>query len=328
MAGSRESEWHVMRRCLAILVRLQCGSATGDELAGIHSDMSLQEIEAARRRFKGDRQRIREHLAGEIAFDRKSGLYHLEHLGLPLVDLPESVRRSLALLRDAFVEGAPMSDDVQQLLAHIVHLMPAESQRQIPSSSPVRLHITAVDDDAIPDQTLAQIQYVCRHRQEIEFDYYSPSHEDGQPRHNHVRPLEHVFEDGHHYLRGFCLRVTGPKGDWDRLSVQAYRIGRITNLKLLPQHFPPDAYRELYHDLVYVLEPKLARGGVSQRIPHSQVTYLPDGRARVDARSLDLFRDLRTLLRYGPGCRVIGGDEAVRQMREMVRKMAETYMEI
>ena len=79
--GSRSSDWQVMRRCLAIICRVQRGpcnwhalveavcSVEGAEAYGETSGAALQ------RRVQNDLHRIRENLLVEINFSRQAGGY-------------------------------------------------------------------------------------------------------------------------------------------------------------------------------------------------------------------------------------------------------------
>jgi len=325
MTGPRESDWIVMQRCMLVLVDLQRGPRTKDELLRLPPGITSHEQRIAENRLKKDLKRLRGRWHCDIRYDRKTRTYALHDIGFPLVGISDDLLPAVAMLRDSFISDAPLADDVQRFLTHIVGLISQDQRQKIPTDAPLHLNVTAVDDDNIPDALLNKIQYACRHHLELEFDYYSPTHADGLPRTNHVQPIMHLFEDGHHYLQAYCLRVTGPDSDWERRQVVRYRLGRIRNIKRLPTTFTPSSHRHLYRDLIYVLSPEIARGGVSKRIPDSKVTQLPDGRARVTARSLDLFRDVRRLLRYGANCRVIGGEEAVQMMHELVDDLANLY---
>jgi len=41
----------------------------------------------------------------------------------------------------------------------------------------------------------------------------------------------------------------------------------------------------------------------------------------------DLFWTARTLLHYGPNCKVLGGREVLREMKQVVKDMAKLYEE-
>lgn len=46
---------------------------------------------------------------------------------------------------------------------------------------------------------------------------------------------------------------------------------------------------------------------------------------RVEGHTGDIFRLARSLLYYGPGCRVLGGPELLAEVRGLVSKMADYY---
>jgi predicted DNA-binding transcriptional regulator YafY len=100
-------------------------------------------------------------------------------------------------------------------------------------------------------------------------------------------------------------------------------MDRIQQTRPLPEHFVPTRPRTI--ELEYVLSPEVARGGVTQHFKHQQVFFDRDGSAIVKVASENLFTDLRKLLHYGAACKVVGGDEAVQQMKEITRQMAQLY---
>ncbi len=63
-------------------------------------------------------------------------------------------------------------------------------------------------------------------------------------------------------------------------------------------------------------------GEVTQHFEEMQVTQEADGAALVHAETDNLFFAVRTLLHYGQHCQVLGGPEALREMREIVQGMA------
>ena len=93
--GRRESEWLVIRRCLAIIQRAQRGPAGRDEL--IEAVLAQEGPEAygetkgdaLRRRLENDLQRIRENLMVDLRFDHQAGGYAIRDTWLPLLDLPD-----------------------------------------------------------------------------------------------------------------------------------------------------------------------------------------------------------------------------------------------
>ena len=93
--GRRESQWLVMRRCLAILRRVQRGPAGRDELlAAVCAEVGADAYEqadaaAVRKRLEKDLERIRTHLLIDLYYDRRAGGYIIRDAWLPLLDLPK-----------------------------------------------------------------------------------------------------------------------------------------------------------------------------------------------------------------------------------------------
>lgn len=323
--GLRESEWHVLRRCLQLLVRLQRSPTSSQELGEISRDGEALSSAALQSRLRNDLKRLRENLGCEILFSRRAQTYTLDKVGVPLLDLPTDSVTGLAFLLSTFYEDAPMGKEVQALVSTIQRLLPYERLEDIRRERRlIALDLQPQDSDEIEEETWNIVQTACHTHRLLEFDYYSPSHEDGQPRHNLVEPVYTFFEDGHYYLRAFCRRVTGPKISWNRQEFVRYRMGRIRNPQALPDVFVPREARPRY-ELVYELSAQVARSGVTRHFPDSIVTAHPDGSVLIHTKVEDLFLPLRTLLHYGPGCRVVGGEEAVTQMRMLTTAMYDLY---
>lgn len=325
MTGSRDSEWHVLRRCLRLLVRLQHGPAPADELQAISRGDEAISDSAARKRFQNDLERLRVNLQCEIDYDRGAGVYVLRRVGQPLIDLPPESLRGLAFLQATFHEETPMGHEIGLLVRNVLDLLPVQRLQDVQRERRlIDVDLQPRDEDAISDAVWDAVQTACDRRVQLQFDYHSPSHADGVPRVNIVEPHRYYFERGHYYLHAFCLEVSGPKGRWERREFVPYRIGRIRNPQVLPTRF---VIREPIprYTLVYELIPQIARRGVTEHFSGSQVTRLDDGGATVEAQVENLFMALRTLLHYGPGCRVIGGEEAITQIRAIAKAVYQLY---
>lgn len=325
MAGFRDSEWKVLRRCLKLLVCLQHAPALAEELQEISRDDETISDTAARKRFEKDLERLRSKLACEIDYDRKTGVYALHRVGQPLVDLPPESLRGLAFLQATFQEETPMGHEIGLLVRNVLNLLPEQRLQALQRERRlIDVDLQPRDEDAISDAVWSAVQAACDRRVQLQFDYYSPSHADGVPRVNLVEPHRYFFDRGHYYLRAFCLEVNGPKGRWERREFVSYRIGRIQNPQVLPTRFVHREPNPRYL-LIYELIPQIARRGVTEHFPGSQITRQEDDSAIVEAQVENLFMSLRTLLHYGPGCRVIGGEEALTQMRAIAKAMYQLY---
>lgn len=323
MSGVRDSQWYVLKRCLQIIVTLLHEPATKETLLNISAGEDKERLStlALNRRLENDLKRLRDVLGCEIAFDREQKCYTIMSIDIPLIDLSPLALQGLAFLQTSFQNNrSPMWSAVQQLIDEIVIKLPKTRQSELRRwGRKLLLDLSPKDDDEIDDSVWEVVERACYHRQLLEFDYYSPSHDDGKPRRNQVEPYEIKFDTqrGHYYLYAFRLLVKGPKGIWNKQEFLDYRLGRITKPLILPKHFSP-RNRKANHKLVYELTPQIARFGVTRLFPNCEVISRDDGSAEVHAYVDNLFMSLRELLYYGPGCRVIGDEEAVKQMRELV----------
>jgi len=280
---------------------------------------------AARRRLNNDLKHLRETLGCNIHYSRSKKSYRLDGVGIPLLDLPGDGVQGLAFLLSTFQEGTPMGKQVHVLAESVLRLLPRERLDDIGRERRIiAVDLQPRDTDEIPAAVWDAVQQACLDRRLLEFDYRSPANADGLARRHVVEPQRIHFSDHHYYLRAFCRYVTGPDGHQERGEYLTYRLGRIVQAWLLPDKFVPREPAPRY-DLVYELMPHIARLGVTQHFPNAEVVIRPDGSAQVSAAVEDLFLPLRILLHYGPGCRVIAGEEAVTRMRGLVRAMYEHY---
>jgi hypothetical protein len=89
--------------------------------------------------------------------------------------------------------------------------------------------------------------------------------------------------------------------------------------------FPRSAPR---YEVVYELAPEIARLGVSHQpglVGGQQTSSLTNGWTLVTGQTENIFLLARNLLYYGAKCRVLGGPELLREMRQVAAGLAEFY---
>lgn len=332
MSGARDSQWYVLRRCLQIIVTLLHAPASKQSLMSISAgdDHTLTDI-ALDSRLQKDLKRLREIFGCTITYDREQHNYQLDAMDFPLIDISPQATQGLAFLQTTFHDDAPMGMAVQHFLDEITARLPELRQADIRRRSrTLLLDLSPKDEDDIDEVIFDTIQSACNTRRLLEFDYYSPSHDDGEPRHNLVEPHRTYYDTqrGHFYLYAYRRRVTGPHGSWDHQTYIHYRLGRIFNPHILPDHFTLRQEKTPRYDLIYELSPQIARFGVTRHFPDCEIIPRDDGGAEIRARVDDLFMPLKTLLHYGPGCQVTGGREAVARMRDLVHHTWKLYESI
>lgn len=330
----RRSTWLVLRRCLTILHRLMHGQASRQELLQIIYDDSIATDEdithrEAKRRFEQDRERLRNEFGVELEYSRQSDEYLLLHIGSPLIDLPDDAINALAFLQQNFShDNAPMQEEIHALLDIIIMILPVSRRRQLEKQRgllEIELHVK--DEDDIFEDVWQAIKSSISERRQLEFDYLSSNNTDGQLRRHLVEPIRYFFDitRKHYYLEVFWIESRSHIAIKDQgYKVFRFRIGRMQNPTVLPKHFAPNR-RAPTKELIYDLTADVARSGVTRHFSEMNVVEHPDGSARVHVLSKNLFFDLRQLLHYGDNCKVIGGDEALEQMQELVKSLYKQY---
>lgn len=328
--GDRGSQWATFDRCITLLSRLLRGTAKTEELLAIVADEIYGEGDsspsAIEKRFENDRARLKDYFGCEIKYSRKDdGYYTLVGFRKPLFDLPPDAERGFAFLQTTFHSLTPYHDEVKALLETLKMALPDERLRQIDRErSQIKLDLDKLDSDVIEPETIERLLKAVRSVQ-VQFTYLSPGQDDEKPRVHRVEPHKLYFSDGHHYLLAYSLESDGPDGPFRPNRWIPFRLGRMKDLQVLNQRFNPDARYIPQEKLIYRLDAKIARGGITQRFEIINTTAQEDKSVIVEAISYDLFRDVRTLLRYGSRCTVLGGDAALNMMKEIVMKMYNSY---
>lgn len=335
--GKRESQWLVIRRCLAIVRRAQRGAAGRDELIQAvlmqegHDAYGGVEGEALLKRFENDLRHVRDDMLVNLYYDRQLGSYTIRDVWLPLLDLPDEDLETIAWLEGTFDMGSPQHDAVHALLGRLRSYLGPERLAVVERSrTALTVDLRQRDEDELRPAVWEDLNRALLSRRRVEFLYLSPQYEDEQPRRHVVDPCRLYFDTtrGHYYLRAYCRRIEGPQGLETCARYLTYRVGRVLELTVLPQKLLllPSVPR---YRVEYELTPEVARMGITHQreIEVHDVEQREDGSALVRGETGNLFFAVRSLLHYGPNCRVVGGPEMVREMRSVVRALAAVYDE-
>jgi len=332
--GQRESQWRVMHRCFNILLRLMRGRASGDEIRDIirndiGTDRKLTE-KAVQRLFDEDKERLKIWFQVDMQYNRPTNDYELVHIGRALIDLSEEAVRGFAFLEQTFSQdGVVMGADVRAFLRTVKMTLPHPRFKEISKQRGLlELSLGVEDTDNIPPDVSKAVARSTWRRQQLEFDYLSPQQADRIPRRKIVEPIRHFFDAvrKHYYLEAFAIQSYAPhKGVRSQDGVvRKYRLDRMSNPKILPTHFNPNR-RIPTKELIYELNANVARLGITEHFTNMQIYPNDDGSVKVMVPSRDLFFDLRTLLHYGANCRVIGGKDALYEMKRIIEDMSAVY---
>lgn len=338
--GNRESQWLVMRRCLVILCRIQRGPAGREELA---QAVLTQEGEDAyggaegpvlRRRFENDLHRIRDVLGVDLHFDRNLGVYTIQDTWRPLLDLPDEDLATIAWLEQTFDLEAPQHDQVYGLLDRLRLYLAWERRKEIDRQrTALVVDLERRDEDEFAPGVWEGLTDALTARRRIEFSYRSPRREDGTPLRHVVDPYERYFDTGrgHYYLHGWCHYTKDPQGgEHEQRCYHDYRLGRISDLQILPHKLPPTPPPAPCYAVEYELAPQVARQReVSQQrhIKNENVEHRTDGSALVRGTTDSIFWAIQELMHYRYNCRILGGPEMLAEMRETLRRWVQIYPE-
>jgi len=331
----RESQWLVLRRCLAIIRRVQAGPARWPELVAAVQAVDPQAYgtatgRALKRRLENDLHRIREALDIELGFDRQAGGYTIREAWTPLLNLPDADLTTLSWLAETFDLDSPQHDEIQGLIDRLrLYLGPERRADLVCRHYALQVSLVQRDQDELAPGVWEKLLKARQERRLVEFDYLSPLYEDHQPRRHVVEPYEISFDTarGHYYLRGWCRAILDDPQRPEQGQYIFYRVGRITNMQVRPEKLPASPPRARRYAVQYQLMPLVARQGVTQQpgILEFQVTLQPDGSAVVTGVTENLFFTVQTLLHYEANCQVLGGPELLAEMQRVVRELAALY---
>ncbi len=211
--GTRESDWLVIRRCLAIIRRIQRKPAHWQELveAVLQAEPDAygqSEGQALRKRFYRDLDRIRQSLYIDLRADPRTKQYTIRDTELPLLDLPDEDLTIIAWLEQTFQPHSPRHQEVKRFLDRLRLYLSPERRLQIEQQrAALILELGQQDEDQILPEVETGLQQALARRCRIEFDYLSPQSPEGQPRHHVVdiyEPPRFEASLGHYYVRGWC----------------------------------------------------------------------------------------------------------------------------
>lgn len=333
--GSSESPWLVARRCLAVINRLQQGSASKEDLltAVYQTPDAPIDPKIAANRFEKDRERLCAFLNTPIHYEKAVGGYVLGERERPLLNLSDAHIETLSYLTDTFQPDSPHATEVHQLIDQLIDWLPPERQKlykRLSGQQPIA-DLRLRDSEEIAPDVWETVLEAWQAKQEIQFDYRSSQHDDGALRQHHIQPWDLYFTDrGHWHVRGYCLFNDGPNGPWHPNDYINYRLSRIApkSVEILSRRLPGVRPNGRLREAIFELAPIVARFGVSIRKElndEPQILPLADDWVRVTGKTTDVFNLSRNLLYYGRYCRVLGGPELLAEMRKLASELTEIY---
>jgi predicted DNA-binding transcriptional regulator YafY len=331
--GKRESSWLVIRRCLAIIRRAQRGPASREALiqAVLSEEGADAYGEAREKGLENDLRHVRQSLLVDLYYNRQQGGYVIKDTWMPFLDLPDDELETIAWLEETFGPASPQHDEVHALLGRLRFYLAPERRAVVERfRTALTMDLGRRDEDEIEAAVWRGSRKAYLERRQLALFYLSPQYDDGEARRHVVEAYEPCYFDakrGHYYLRAYCRRMEGPEGCEHPNAYLTYRLGRIISLSVLPQKLPPTPPSSPRYVVEYELSPNVARLGVTHHpeIKIQEIERREDGGVLVRGETEGIFWAVRTLLHYGPNCRVLGGPEMVREMRAVVQALAALY---
>lgn len=334
----RGSEWLSLRRCLALLRRMQLGPAAPNELishvlATVGERAYPQSPSAREKAFKRDRENLKKRLGVEFEYSPSQRTYTLVDPGpLLRLQLSETSLRAIYLLSQSFEGHVGEHSNIQTFLDEIFSYLSAETKRKVDSPD---LHLNLdilqdIDPNHISKKVWETIHRAIKGHRRLSFNYIAPSYEDRRKRLNQVIPIRVQYQGGHWYLKAYRLLRRDPNGDENRQPAHLkFRLSYIQedeqlSVSVAVTPAPPAAPQYPVH---YRLLPPLSRGIISEHFSNMTIEDLPDGSREIRGNCDDPWEAGRLFLSYGEYCIVLGGDEVKSWVERSVQRMLENYPE-
>ena len=332
----RGSEWLSLRRCLAIVRRLQMGPAKPSELidfVGKTVGERAYPISASAREkaFKRDRENLRRRLSVDFSYSASARTYTLLEAGpLLKLHLSETSLRAIYLLSQSFGGHVGEHSNIQSFLGEIFSYLSADTKSRLeaPDTGMGLDMLQDVDPNHISKKVWGTAQRAIRGHRKLTFNYISPTYTDRQKRQHQVVPIRIQYQSGHWYLRAYRLLRRDTNGEEDRQTVHLkYRLSYIqedetlaVSTSVVPS--PPEAEK---FPVRYRLLPPLSRGILSEHFYDMKTVTLEDGSIEISGFCDDPWEAGRLLLTYGEYCVVLGGDEVKAWMDKTLTRLIENY---
>jgi predicted DNA-binding transcriptional regulator YafY len=332
----RGSEWTSLKRCLAIVQRLQQGPATSLELFGyvlsaLDEAAYPSSVSAREKAFKRDRENLKKRLGVKIQYSASTKKYTLaESSELFRLKLSVEGLRAISILSNSFEGHVGSYTEIKDLLSDVVPRLSNEDQRNLESmGSHIYLDLLGdVDPNHLSKKVWVAVWKAVKSHRKLAFNYRSPRYEDQNARYQEVVPYRIQYQSGHWYLRAYRLLYKDSVGIHHTASHVKYRLSYLLEddaLTILPQKMPSPPAPPRYF-VQYRLLPPLSNGIISQRFDEMQVKKLEDDSVLVSGFCEDVFEAGRILLTYGEYCIVTGGEEMLKWMKNTIEGMAENYL--
>jgi|GEM_PF-1165273 len=326
--GLRQSQWLVIRRCLLLLHQLMREPSTATELRQIIIDHAREigdgvlEPKALDRRFEEDKNRLRDWFGCVIEHEGRNSPYILIAIEKPLIDLSTEAILGMAFLNSNFsAPTVPMGGEVRTLIDQIKSVLPVQTRRKIETQKRTLEMDLAVRDAPIPEYIQLDIDTTLNERRVLQIWYQG--NDDQQPWWYDIEPERTYLKNAHRYLYARCRSAHSQEKKGIEGRHIEFRMDRIHKTQPLPDHFLKIRPRTI--ELEYTLSAEITRSGITQHFKDHHVFLQFDGSVKVKVASENLFTDLRKLLHYGAMCKVIGGDEAVAEMKKIIHDMNQIY---
>jgi hypothetical protein len=332
----RGSEWLSLKRCLAIVRRLQMGTASPAQII-VFVRQTVGEraypiaSSACEKAFKRDRENLRKRLGVEFSYSATTGTYTLIDAGPQLkLQLSDTSLRAIYLLSQSFDGHVGEHSNIQTFLQEIFSYLSSDMKAKLetPETGMALDLLQDIDPNHISRNVWEKIQKSIKVHRKLSFNYLSPTYEDGQKRLQQVVPVRIQYQSGHWYLRAYRLLSRKQNGEDDLQKVhRKYRLSYIQDdddltLSATIMPSPPATEKYLVH---YRLLPPLSRGIVSEHFDNMTVTKLGDGSLEIKGYCDDVWEAGRLFLSYGEHCLVLGGEEVKAWMEGTIRGMVSNY---
>ncbi len=196
----RGSEWFSLRRCLAIVRRLQMGSAKPSELIAfvtktVGERAYPMSASAREKAFKRDRENLRKRLGVDFNYSASLGTYTLLDAGpLLKLHLSDTSLRAIYLLSQSFDGHVGEHSNIQTFLHEVFAYLSADTKVQLEASDMLLDLLQDIDPNHISKRVWETVQKSTKGHRKLTFNYVSPTYDDLQKRLHQVVPIRIQYQ--------------------------------------------------------------------------------------------------------------------------------------
>jgi predicted DNA-binding transcriptional regulator YafY len=304
---------------------------------GRHTASSLAEhLEVSERTVRADIAFLRDRYHAPIECTRQAG-YHYTDLNWRLPSIPLTRGELFALTLGARMleayAGSAYATQLRSAVARLAERLPEAEWLDLQQLADERLVFRAGATTDLDPEIWHQLEDACREKRRVWMRYRTASRGDEVSERELDPYLLHIYRGTNPYVIGWCHK---------RQEVRWFRVDRILQLRVLPQHFEIDPAFDPKDHLALIFQHEV--GGIPQQVeiwfsaqsapfvrerrwhPTQVIHENPDGSLVLQMTVRGMKDVKRWVLGYGQEAVVKSPPELVAMVKQEVEGMKQQYI--